>query len=45
MWPRRIQPFHCAAVGGALAQLHLAGAVFAMRRPNDLSRRRLAPAL
>ena len=22
MWPRRIQPFHCAAVGGALAALH-----------------------
>jgi homoserine kinase type II len=37
MWPRRIQPFHCAAVGGALAALHLAGASFAMARPNDLS--------
>src|SRR5207302_11477020 len=33
---RRIDPFHCAAVGGALAQLHLAGASFAMGRPNDL---------
>src|SRR5579863_312282 len=22
MWPRRIHPFHCAAVGNALAQLH-----------------------
>jgi homoserine kinase type II len=37
MWPRRIQPFHCAAVGGALAGLHRAGASFAMTRPNDLS--------
>ncbi len=37
MWPRRIHPFHCAGVGGALARLHLAGASFALRRPNDLS--------
>jgi homoserine kinase type II len=37
LWPRRILPFHCAGVGGALAQLHLAGAGFAMRRPNNLS--------
>jgi homoserine kinase type II len=37
MWPRRIQPFHCAAVGAALAALHRAGASFAMTRPNDLS--------
>jgi len=37
MWPRRIDPFHCAALGGALAQLHLAGASFDMVRPNDLS--------
>ena len=37
MWPRRIQPHHCAAVGRALAGLHLAGASFAMVRPNDLS--------
>jgi homoserine kinase type II len=37
MSPRRIQPFHCAGVGGALARLHLAGADFAMRRPNTLS--------
>ena len=25
MWPRRIDPFHCAGVGGALARLHRAG--------------------
>jgi homoserine kinase type II len=37
MWPRRIQPFHCAAVGGALAALHRAGANFGMTRRNDLS--------
>jgi homoserine kinase type II len=36
MWPRRIEPFHCAALGGALAGLHRAGASFAMRRRNDL---------
>jgi homoserine kinase type II len=36
MWPRRIDPFHCAGVGGALARLHEAGESFAMTRPNDL---------
>ena len=36
MWPRRIDPAHCAALGGALARLHLAGASFAMTRRNDL---------
>jgi homoserine kinase type II len=35
--PRRIHPFHCTGVGGALARLHLAGASFAKARPNDLS--------
>ncbi len=37
MWPRRIQPFHCAGVGAALAALHRAGASFGMTRANDLS--------
>jgi homoserine kinase type II len=37
MWPRRIHPFHCSGVGGALAQLHSAGAGFSMQRENDLS--------
>ena len=37
MWPRRIQPFHCADVGRALAALHCAGASFEMSRANDLS--------
>jgi homoserine kinase type II len=36
MWPRRIEPFHCAALGSALARLHLAGESLAMARPNDL---------
>src|SRR5260221_7745086 len=36
MWPRRTDPGHCAGVGAALAQLHLAGRSFAMARPNDL---------
>jgi homoserine kinase type II len=37
LWPRRIQPFHCAALGRALAELHLAGQHFPMARRNDLS--------
>jgi homoserine kinase type II len=37
MWPRRIHPFHCAALGAALARLHLAGANFPLRRPNNFS--------
>ena len=36
MWPRRIDPVHCAALGGALARLHFAGESFTMVRPNDL---------
>jgi homoserine kinase type II len=35
--PRRVQAAHCAALGKALAQLHLAGAGFSMVRPNALS--------
>jgi homoserine kinase type II len=34
---RRPHPVHCAAVGEALARLHLAGADFALRRANALS--------
>jgi homoserine kinase type II len=37
MWPRRIQPHHCAEIGAALARLHVAGASFDMSRKNDLS--------
>jgi homoserine kinase type II len=37
MWIRRPSPAHCAALGTALAKLHLAGAEFAQRRTNVLS--------
>ena len=37
MWPRRPTPEHAAELGRALAELHLAGADFPMRRPNALS--------
>jgi len=37
MWPRRITPDHCAALGTAMAKLHLAGADFTIKRPNALS--------
>ena len=36
MWMRRVSTAHCAAVGDALARLHLAGADFKMKRPNAL---------
>jgi homoserine kinase type II len=37
MWVRRPRPEHCAALGTALAAMHLAGADFAMTRINNLS--------
>jgi homoserine kinase type II len=37
MWPRRPTARHCQLLGEALANFHLAGADFAMTRPNDLS--------
>lgn len=37
MWPRRPTPEHCAALGEALARMHLAGADFSTARVNDLS--------
>jgi len=37
MWIRRPSAQHCAALGGTLAGLHLAGADFSMRRDNALS--------
>jgi homoserine kinase type II len=37
MWPRRPTEKHCQALGAALADFHLKGRDFPMRRPNDLS--------
>lgn len=37
MWIRRPNAGHCAALGSALARLHLAGADFPMQRKNALS--------
>ena len=37
MWIRRPSPAHCGALGTALAELHLAGADFPLRRENALS--------
>jgi len=37
MWPRRIGVQHCGPLGQALADLHLAGRDFAIKRPNALS--------
>lgn len=37
MWHRRISLTHCAELGPAMASMHLAGADFALTRPNNLS--------
>jgi homoserine kinase type II len=37
MWPRRITPEHCLALGEALAEMHVAGADYGPSRANDLS--------
>ena len=37
LWPRRIGVQHCGPIGRALAELHLAGRDFAIKRPNALS--------
>jgi homoserine kinase type II len=37
MWPRRVTPEHCDALGAVMARLHVAGADFTIERPNALS--------
>lgn len=37
MWPRKPNARHCQLLGEALANFHLAGSDFTMKRPNDLS--------
>jgi homoserine kinase type II len=43
VWMRRVEPRHCAAVGEALARLHLAGADFTGHRLNALAATKLRP--
>ena len=45
MWIRRPSPGHCAALGAALAKLHLAGLDFRRQARQRALGRRLAPAL
>lgn len=37
MWPRRPLPHHCSALGRAMAQFHLEGRDFSLKRENALS--------
>ena len=37
IWPRSTRNEHCADLGAAMAEMHLAGDGFALRRPNALS--------
>jgi len=37
MWPRRPTERHCQLLGGAMAELHLKGRDFTIKRPNNLS--------
>jgi homoserine kinase type II len=45
VWPRRVRQNHCAPVGAALAQLHLAGAGYAPVRANALGPESWTPLL
>ncbi len=45
MWPRRVTPEHCAEVGRALAEMHLAGMSFDGTRRNALSAHAWRPLL
>jgi len=37
MWPRKIAPWHCAELGKAMAQMHLASMSYDIKRDNALS--------
>lgn len=37
MWPRKIQPYHCAELGKAMAQFHVAGLDYGRARANNLT--------
>ena len=37
VWPRKIEPRHCALLGGTMAAFHLAGQDYADKRANSLS--------
>lgn len=37
IWPRRVRVEHCAALGAAMAEMHIAGEGFTLTRPNALS--------
>lgn len=37
LWPRRVLPWHCQALGSGLARLHIAGTDFERTRANNLS--------
>jgi homoserine kinase type II len=36
LWPKRVTPKHCAALGAAMAEMHLKGLSFKGTRPNSL---------
>ena len=37
LWPRKVTADHCSGLGAALAQLHVAGQDFGLRRANDMA--------
>lgn len=45
VWPRKVRPEHCAPLGRALAEMHVAGEGFATERPNALGPAGWAPLL
>jgi homoserine kinase type II len=45
VWPRKVRPEHCAPLGRALGQMHVAGQGFGIDRPNALGPAGWAPLL